>query len=180
MPADADFTAAALPAEGRCGAEGSITGRVLAIFVAEAGGEPMQSLGEVRAVAGKGLEGDRYAEGNGYWSYRADYVSQATLVEQETLDALNAGLGLGLSAIDLRRNLVTQGVRLNALVGRDFLVGDVLMRGERLCEPCGYIEKLTGAGVKQALLHRGGLRAYILSEGKIRVGNTIREAEAQA
>ena len=69
--------------------------------------------------------------------------------------------------------MVTRGVALNHLVGRDFMIGDVKVRGIRLCEPCGHLEGLTGLPVIKALRHRGGLRAQILTAGVIRVGDAV-------
>ena len=83
-------------------------------------------------------------------------------------------LGIKLSAADTRRNIATSGVPLNHLVDREFFVGKVLMCGTRLCEPCKYLEELTQPGVMSGLIHRGGLRAQILSEGVIHVGDTVR------
>ena len=93
-----------------------------------------------------------------------------TLIELESVEALD----VNLSAANTRRNVVTSGVPLNHLVNREFRVGTVLLRGTRLCEPCSHLEKLTHQGVVKELLHRGGLRAQILSEGIIRAGDTIR------
>ena len=100
---------------------------------------------------------------------------ELTLIETETLEALPA-LGVKVSAAETRRNVATAGVPLNHLVGREFRVGAVRLRGTRLCEPCKYLEGLTQAGAMLALLHRGGLRAQILNDGVIRVGDTIQPA----
>lgn len=144
----------------------------------------MVSVPEVRAVPGRGLVGDRYYAGRGYYSARPSYGGrEVTLIETETLEALRSGvvnaagdrLGIELTAAESRRNIATAGVPLNHLVDRTFLVGPVRMRGTRLCEPCQYLETLTGRPrLLQALLHRGGLRAQILTEGVIRVGDVVR------
>lgn len=141
----------------------------------------MVSLAEAWAVPGKGLEGDRYFSRTGTWCYREDYYSEVTLIELETIDALRAERDISLDIGESRRNIVTQGVALNGLVGREFQVGGVLLKGERLCEPCRYLEKKTSqVGLQAALAHRGGLRAYVLTEGAIKVGDTIEEAAPDA
>jgi MOSC domain-containing protein YiiM len=96
-----------------------------------------------------------------------------TLIEVEALEALQRDYGVELQPSESRRNIVTRGVALNHLIGREFSVGDVRLRGLELCEPCGHLEGLTRPGVKQGLIHRGGLRAQILSEGVINVGDRI-------
>ena len=146
-------------------------GTVVSIHIAPAASAAMQSLAEVRAVPGRGLEGDRYFAGLGTFSASPSVGGRdITLIEIESVEAL----GMDLSAADTRRNVVTSGVPLNHLVNREFRVGTVLMRGTRLCEPCSHLEKLTQPGVVNELIHRGGLRAQILSEGVIRAGDAVR------
>jgi len=149
-------------------------GSVVSIHVTPAAGQPMESVPEARALAGRGLEGDRYALGIGYYSTSPSPGGrELTLIETETLEALSA-LGVKLSAAETRRNVATSGVPLNHLVGREFWIGEVRLRGTRLCEPCKYLEGLTQAGAMGALIHRGGLRAQILHDGLIRVGDTVK------
>jgi len=151
-------------------------GSVVSIHIAPEAGLPMETVPEARAIAGRGLEGDRYTLGIGYYSNTPDPGGrELTLIETETLEALPA-LGVKLSAAETRRNVATAGVPLNHLVGREFRVGAVRLRGTRLCEPCKHLEGLTQAGAMLALLHRGGLRAQILNDGIIRVGDTIQPA----
>ncbi|MFQ5914963.1 MAG: MOSC domain-containing protein [Nitrospinota bacterium] len=134
----------------------------------------MESVREVRAVAGRGLDGDRYFEGTGKYSKKPGPGRHVTLIESETLEALKRETGIDLKPDWCRRNILTGGVPLNHLVDREFRVGEVKLRGVRLCEPCAYLEKLTGLrGVRKALVHRGGLRAQILSDGLIRVGDVV-------
>ena len=158
-------------------------GTVVSIHVAPEASAPMQSITEVRAFPGRGLEGDRYFNGTGFWSKTSSHGGrEVTLIEIEAVEALFGGalnaagerLGIKLAAADARRNIVTSGVPLNHLVDREFWVGAVLMRGTRLCEPCKYLDDLTQRGVMSGLIHRGGLRAQILSEGIIRVGDVVR------
>ena len=136
----------------------------------------METVPEARAVAGRGLEGDRYALGTGHYSDKpSEGGRELTLIELEALDALPA-LGVKLGAAESRRNIATMGTPLNHLVGREFWVGAVKLRGTRLCEPCKYLDGLTQDGAMVALIHRGGLRAQILNDGLIRAGDTIKPA----
>jgi MOSC domain-containing protein YiiM len=147
---------------------------VFQILVADSPASPMASRVEVRAVPGKGLEGDRYFDGNGTFSphpRKPDY--EVTLIEKENIDAFAMEAGLPFTASHARRNVVTEGIDLNALAGREFLVGEVRIRGIRLCEPCSYLAGTTFPEVLQGLVHKGGLRAQILTEGIIRVGNSV-------
>lgn len=149
-------------------------GTLVSIHIATAQSLPMQQLAEVKAIPGKGLEGDRYFCGIGTFSKSPGAGREVTLIEVESIEALrkaNILLGPG----DARRNLVTKGVPLNHLVGRTFQVGEVRLRGIRLCEPCSHLQGLTREGVLKELVHRGGLRADILSSGKIRPGDAITE-----
>jgi MOSC domain-containing protein YiiM len=158
-------------------------GTVVSIHIAPEASAKMVTVGEVRAVPGRGLEGDRYFRGTGFYSQRPSHGGrEVTLIETEAVEALYSGilsakgdtLGIKLSAADTRRNIATQGVPLNHLVEKEFWVGAILMRGTRLCEPCKHLEELTQPGVMGGLIHRGGLRARILSEGVLRVGDPIR------
>lgn len=143
----------------------------------------MESVESVRAVPGRGLAGDRYFLGTGVYSPKASHGGrEVTLIEAEAVAALLDGvqnaaghpLGIKLAPGETRRNITTSGAPLNHLVDREFWVGPVLMVGTRLCEPCTYLESLTQKGVMGGLIHRGGLRARILSEGVIRVGDVVR------
>lgn len=152
-------------------------GRVVAIYTAPAKGAPMQSRADVGAVAGVGLDGDRYATGQGKYTDKADDGKRAvTLIEREGVTAAAREYDIELGEHETRRNVVTEGVPLNHLVGRTFRVGDVTMRGLRLAEPCTYLEGLTRPGVRRSLVHRAGLRAEILESGTLRVGDAVEVA----
>lgn len=155
------------------------TGSLVSIYIAPAAAAPIQSVEHARAVAGKGLEGDRYFDGRGTWSTHPGSGREVTLIEGETLDALVGEEGPCFQPGTHRRNLVTRGVPLNHLVGRDFRIGEVLFRGMRLCEPCAHLEKLNTPGIKMAVLHRGGLRANVLQEGTLRVGDRVEEIDTR-
>jgi len=152
-------------------------GSVVSIHITRAAGQPMETVAQARAVAGRGLEGDRYFLGTGYYSDKPGAGGrEVTLIETETLDALPAEGPIKISATESRRNIATTGVPLNHLVGREFWVGEVRLRGTRLCEPCRYLDGLTYPGVMTTLVHRAGLRAQILNDGIIRPGDTVRPA----
>jgi MOSC domain-containing protein YiiM len=150
-------------------------GTTVAIAIAEEATGPMHSVDRASALAGRGLDGDRYAAKAGTFTPASDTARgyDLTLIESEVLDQLSLPGGATLDYLDARRNIVTRGVDLNALVGRRFRIGDVECLGRRLCEPCSHLERLTGQGVLRALIHRGGLRADILSDGQIEVGSAI-------
>lgn len=148
-------------------------GQVALIYIAPQAAVPMESRQEVTAVAGRGIEGDRYFQGTGYWSKSVDSGRNITLIEIEAIDALHREKAIALAPGSARRNLVTRGVPLNHLVGREFHVGPVRLLGTRLCNPCDYLEGLTEKGVLAGLIHRGGLRADIVAGGTIRVGDEI-------
>jgi MOSC domain len=150
------------------------TGRVVAIYVAPTAGAPMEARDAVDATAGVGLAGDRYALGTGKYSDTNRGPRDVTLIEREAIDAVRAEDGVPVTEAETRRNVVTEGVPLNHLVGRTFRVGAVTLRGLRLSEPCAYLEQLTGLeGVNRAFVHRGGLRAEIVDGGELRVGDPV-------
>jgi MOSC domain-containing protein YiiM len=152
-------------------------GIVVSIHIAARAGVPTESRTDVEAVPGRGLVGDRYLDGTGHWSNSPGVSREITLMEIESIEALASEKNIEIKPGAARRNLVTRGVPLNHLVGRVFQVGDVTLRGTRLCEPCQYLEGLTTKGVLAGLIHRGGLRADIVSSGTIRVGDSVTEAK---
>jgi MOSC domain-containing protein YiiM len=150
-------------------------GEVVSIHVAAEPMAAMERRAQVKAVSGSGLEGDRYFLGTGTFSKSPGKGREVTLIEVEAIEALEREKNISLDPGEARRNLVTRGVPLNHLVGREFQVGEVRLRGTRLCEPCSHLEGLTREGVLTGLVHRGGLRADIISGGAIRVGDAIAE-----
>jgi MOSC domain-containing protein YiiM len=149
-----------------------VAARLLGIYVAARAGELPQSVERVWALSGRGLEGDRYAAGIGTFSERPG-KRDVTLIESEALDAYARESGQKLSAAEARRNLLTQGVRLNELVEREFLVGAVRLRGLRLSEPCTHLVRLTHPATLRGLIHRAGLVAEVLCDGELAVGDRI-------
>lgn len=157
-------------------------GTLEAIFIGPVKGAPMQRVESVRAIAGAGLDGDRYSCGEGSFSkgtsspgnehFPAD--RQVTLIEAEALEGAAREYEISIEPVQTRRNLLTRGVPLNHLVGREFMVGEVRLRGLRLCEPCGHLEGLTKEGVRKSLVHRGGLRAEIIAGGTLQDEDVVR------
>lgn len=148
-------------------------GRIEAIHIVAAAGKSPTAVDAVHAVAGQGLEADRYATGEGIKPGKAGGKRAATLIEAEALEALERDYEVPIGPGESRRNITTRGIALNHLVGRTFKVGEAVLRGVELCEPCNYLERLTRPGVRAGLVHRGGLRAEILESGTMRVGDTI-------
>jgi hypothetical protein len=149
-------------------------GTVEGLAVAPAAEADMRLLEVASAQAGRGLDGDRYAAGAGTFSPRADHRPgyDLTLMAAEVLDELTAA-GRTVDFAATRRNVLTRGIDVNALVGRTFRIGDVLCEGRRLCEPCVHLDRLSGPGLLRPLIHKGGLRADILADGEIRLGAPI-------
>lgn len=148
---------------------------ITAIYLSPAAEELPVSVREAEARARRGLVGDRYFTGNGTFS-DADPKGpgrELTLIEGEALAALEREHGIRLTAAEARRNLVTQGIRLNDLVGVRFRIGEVLVEGNRLCHPCTHLDKVTGMKLLKPLENKGGLRVSILSDGRITVGDPI-------
>jgi len=148
------------------------TGIVESIYATPAAQAQPQSVAQAVAIPGTGLEGDRYALKLGTF-YQPTPDRELTLIEAEAIEAMQRDYHIDLAAGEARRNIVTRNVPLNHLVGREFAIGEVRIRGIRLCEPCDHLQKMTGKPVIKGLLHRGGLRAQILTSGTIRVGDAF-------
>ncbi len=144
-----------------------------AIYVAPVARATMTPVVEVLAVSERGLDGDRYFLGEGSFSRWPGTGRNVTLIEEETIENVRAETGIDLSGGRSRRNIVTAGIRLAELNGRQFRVGQALLRGTRECAPCKHLERLTEPGVEAAFKGRGGLRAEILRGGVIRAGDVI-------
>ncbi len=144
-------------------------GLLAGICTAQKKRDDLQAVDQAEIKVGGGLVGDRY--------FRPKDGGQAdqeiTLIESEALEALAKECGITLHSTQARRNLVTRGVPLNHLIDREFSVGEVRLRGIRLCEPCGHLEDMTHKGVREGLLHRGGLRARVIKGGTVRVGDMV-------
>lgn len=159
-------------------------GAVEAIFTAPEAEAEMEKQDEVEAVAGSGLRGDRYfreIETGTFVEWEPDEQRydgyDLTLIERETVEAIEHEVGITLAPGEHRRNIETRSVALNHLVGQRFRVGETVCQGERLCEPCSHLQRLSEDGVVSALTHRGGLRANIIESGEIRPGDSIEPLE---
>lgn len=148
-------------------------GEVISIQIAPNATDTLKDLEQVRAVEGKGLEGDRYYNRTGTYSDKHDESREATFIESEALEALAGDYHVELKGAESRRNISTRGVALNHLVGKEFKVGEATFRGIRLCEPCTHLEEVSGKKVLKGLIHRGGLRAQIVKSGLIHVGDQV-------
>jgi MOSC domain-containing protein YiiM len=149
-----------------------MSGRVEAIFVSAEHGEPPAPVDRVRARAGRGLEGNRY-----YWDDGAAPPGRAvTLIASEAVEAVASEGDVSVEPAATRRNVLTRGIDVNALVGKRFRIGSVECEGVELCEPCQTLEAMTQPGVIKAFVHRGGLNADILTDGEISVGDPVTAA----
>jgi MOSC domain-containing protein YiiM len=154
-------------------------GQVTALYIARAAGEPMLSVPEAHLVVGRGIEGDRYYAGVGSHSGDNDEEPsyEVTLIESETIEAIQQEKHQDLDAGTPRRNIITQGFALNHLVHRTFRIGEVTLYGIALREPCPQLAEMTSHGFLVSLMHRGGLGARILTGGMVRVGDLIEEVD---
>jgi MOSC domain-containing protein YiiM len=144
-------------------------GRVEAIFITETHGEVPQPIERVRAVAGGGLVGNRYFYADG----DAPPGRAITLVAAEAVEAFVDETGIEVTAAETRRNVLTRGIDVNALVGKRFRIGEIECMGVELCEPCTHLEGMTKPGVIKGLVHRAGLNADVLNDGDIAVGDVV-------
>jgi len=151
-------------------------GQLIGIYIADEKCADVRRVDTAEAVPGRGLTGDRYFFARGTFSDKNGPDREVTLIEIEALEALRSECEVVLEPAQARRNLVTRGVPLNHLVGREFAVGSVRLRGLRLCEPCNHLEKLTLPGVNKGLCHRGGLRAQVVAGGVLHTGDAIEPA----
>ena len=149
-------------------------GIIESIHIAEAAGSTVKALDSVRAIPGRGLEGDRYFAHSGTYSDTPGTGRDLTLIEGEQIEGIEREFGIKIGPGESRRNVTTRGISLNDLVDQQFKVGEVVVRGTRLCEPCAYMADLIGEpGALKALVHRGGLRCDIVEGGVIRLGDSV-------
>ena len=153
-------------------------GVVEGIFIAEQPGQPMRAVSEVIGEAGRGLHGDRHCLAPGAKPPPSADVYDVSLVEAEVLEWLQAEHGIELRGDETRRNVVTRGVRLNDLIGRQFTIGGILCEGVKICQPCVHMQQKVGKPVLKPLVRRGGLYARIVSSGAVRLGDTVATVEA--
>lgn len=145
---------------------------VEAIFLTPNGSEAMSRVEQVRALAGCGLQGDRYCAGTGFWTPYGD-VCEVTLISAEDLDYIEDELGLRVHNGEHRRNVVVRGIDLGSLRGMRFCIGEVLLEYDRPRPPCRHVQQLSEPGMTRALRNRGGLCARVIEEGTIREGDAL-------
>ena len=144
-------------------------GKVVEIGITDTKGSRIKKVSEVNAFKGKGLLNDRKYRQNNHKK------SQITLIEIENINHFNKISNTNIPPIDFRRNIITKDIRLNALVGKEFFVGNVKLKAHDLCRPCKYLqEKLKRNNFIKEFLHTGGIRCEILTNGKINVGDSIK------
>jgi len=149
-------------------------GEVTHIHIAPTSEAGVAAVSEIRAVAGRGLEGDRYFEKLGAFSEKGGPGREATIVASEAIEAYESEYGVTLGDGGHRRNVTTRGIDVNELVGVDFRIGEAVFRGVRLCEPCDHLQRVTGIeSILPGLVRRGGLRCDVIQDGTIRVGDEI-------
>ena len=151
-----------------------MSGVLRGIYVAAEAGGAMTHRDTAQLVAGRGIEGDRYFERAGTFSPEgASPDHEVTLIAAEEVERFLTDTGVEISPGELRRNLLVEGVDLNAWVGRGFRIGHVELEGIRLCEPCRTLAERVAPEVLSALVHRAGLRARVVCDGRIRIGDPV-------
>ena len=143
-------------------------GKVLEIGISENKNNKIVNVNDVEAVKGKGLVGEKH--------FKEDNKKrcQITLIEIENINHYNKITGTTIPAINFLRNIVTEGIQLNVLIGKEFFIGAVKVKAHDLCRPCKYLqESLRQNNTVKELLHTGGLRCEILTSGKIFVDDQI-------
>jgi MOSC domain-containing protein YiiM len=166
---------------GDAGTRERTVSKVVGLYTCAGAGEPLVAHAEVHALKGSGIAGDRYATNQGFFSRPGEVrIRHVTLIASEAIEEANAELARrGTPTFcphETRRNVVTAGVDVNALLGREFRVGQVRMRGTEMTNPCKRTSSLAGkAGFPEAFAGRGGVRAEILSDGIISIGDPIEQ-----
>jgi MOSC domain-containing protein YiiM len=157
-------------------------GEVIAIHIASAASEPMQALQCATAIAGSGLDGDRYRNGIGFYSQVPTDPGgrELTLIAEEALAEVTTETGIQIPLHEHRRNITTRGIDVDALLGKQFRIGDVICEGVRACPPCNHLDELTRKPLLKPLARRGGLRARIVTGGEVRIGDRIEQLPADA
>ena len=145
-----------------------MSGKVVKIGISKNKGNKIVNLNDVEAIKGKGLVNERHFKENN------EKRCQITLIEIENINHYNKINGSSIPAINFLRNIITEGIRLNELVGKEFSIGSVKLKAHDLCRPCRYLqESLQQKNIVQELLHTAGLRCEILSSGKIYINDQI-------
>jgi MOSC domain-containing protein YiiM len=151
------------------------TGEITSLHLAPEAAAPMETRSELIAIAGVGIEGDRYAKEIGFFSDNKGPKRQVTLFETEILETILRDHNKRLAPDECRMNIITRGAPLSHLVGRTFRAGGATLRGVQLNEPCKHLVEVIGKPVLSSLIHRCGLNAEVLEGGIIRTGDPIEE-----
>lgn len=152
-------------------------GSVVALYVVDRMSAPMKKVEQLNALAGRGIEGDRYYLGTGTYSKKPEPGRQITLIKSEILEWLKDNFEITVMPEESRRNVLTRGIEINGLIGTEFSVGPVLLRAHRITQPCPYLEKLLDRpGLYEALWDNGGISCEILRDGIIKEGDVITSA----
>jgi len=150
------------------------TGKVVGLFTVDRMAGPMKKAERFSALAGRGIEGDRYFLGTGTYSKKPEPGRQVTLIQSEVLESLKDKFNITVKPEECRRNVITRGIEINNLVGTEFFVGTVRLRAHRITQPCLYLEKLLGQpGLYKELWDNGGISCEILTDGVIKEGDII-------
>ena len=149
------------------------TGKVVGIYIAQNQGDQTVSVDRIHVVPGMGIEGDRYFIKRTESEKQSKTGREITLIEFEAIDSIRLIDGIQITPQETRRNIITKGIPLNDLVGHIFFIGTIKLRGVRLCEPCQYLANKTDPRILHAMVHRGGLRADLLTEGYIQTNDII-------
>ncbi len=153
------------------------TGCVVALFIVDRRSAPMKQVQQLNALAGRGIEGDRYFMGTGTYSKKPEPGRQVTLIKSEVLELLKDKFEITVKPEESRRNVLTRGIEINHLIGTEFFVGPVRLRAHRITQPCVYLEKLLDQpGLYKELWDNGGISCEILSDGIIKEGDIITTA----
>jgi MOSC domain-containing protein YiiM len=147
-------------------------GVVEGIYIAREGSAEMERIEEVRTIEGRGIEGDRYCEGTGFYTPYGD-VCEVTLISSEDLDSIESELGISVKNGEHRRNIITRGIRIEDLRGKRFRIGETVLEYDRPRPPCGHVQDLTEQGMRRALRGRGGICARVVEGGMIRARDAI-------
>jgi MOSC domain-containing protein YiiM len=153
-----------------------MSGKIVKLLISKDPKSTMLSLNQIVLEAGKGIFGDRYYNQEGTFSNKGEIEPDrdVTLIEIEKIDALNKEYNLDITAEDLRRNIVVSNCDLNSLVDKEFQIGEVVLKGLRLCEPCKYLsDKLDNEEVLSQMIHKAGLRAQIIKSGSIDLNSQV-------
>ena len=145
------------------------------ILVTAKAGDNLYAIEVANLISGKGIEGDRYFNSLGTFTQALQESKdfEVTLIEQEEIAAFNKTTQLNYPNQKFRRNIVTQGVKLNDLVGKEISIGQARLKVIRLCEPCAYLTELLGQAVMDHLVHKAGIRAVIIASGQVKAGDSL-------